>query len=360
MAENKSLSIYFIVPYPFGEAPSQRFRFEQYFDVLIEQNIKFKTSSFYSINSWKILYKRSYYLQKVWYVILGFLKRIIDLVNCHSADYVFIHREVTPIGPPLFEWMIAKVLKKKIIFDFDDAIWLPNTSNENKWIAKLKFHSKTGMICKWAYKISAGNTYLAAYAQQFNENVIVNPTTIATHLQQLKSEKKPSSNKVIIGWTGTHSTLKYLYEIEDFLKKLSDNKSTIINVIANKKPTFDFPFEFKYWNKTTEIDDLLKIDIGIMPLTDNEWSKGKCGFKALQFMSLGIPVIASSVGVNNQIISHGINGFLVSKILDWEIVVNQLITNKELRQSIGKNAKIYIETHFSSNSNKQNFLSLFT
>ena len=138
--------IYFLVPYPHGSAPSQRFRFEQYYDILHQYGFEFYISSFLDLAAWDILYSPGHYLLKSLKILNGFLRRIKDLFKIPGYDLVFIHREAAPIGPPILEWIIAKILGKKIIYDFDDAIWLSNTSTHNKIAAGLKWHGKVGQI----------------------------------------------------------------------------------------------------------------------------------------------------------------------------------------------------------------------
>ncbi|UOQ76187.1 hypothetical protein MUN84_16530 [Hymenobacter sp. 5516J-16] len=189
------MQILFLVPYPTGKAPSQRFRFEQYFDFLTAAGYRYRVAPFISEATWAILYKPGHQLQKVAGILGGFLRRFGLLFVVPKYDYVFIHREASPIGPPVFEWVIAKLLGKKIIYDFDDAIWIPNTSEANKIVAGVKWHHKVGSICRWAYKVSCGNAYLRDYARQFNPNAVVNPTTIDTeHLHnQVRDQQAPGS-----------------------------------------------------------------------------------------------------------------------------------------------------------------------
>ena len=130
-------SIYFLVPYPLGKAPSQRFRFEQYFKLLEEKGFQFKVRSFYSDSTWTFLHQEGHVLSKAFKITLAFFVRFFQLFSLLKYDFIFIHREVAPIGPPFFEWIIAKILRKKIIYDFDDAIWLPNYSESNSTFQKL-------------------------------------------------------------------------------------------------------------------------------------------------------------------------------------------------------------------------------
>lgn len=354
--------ILFLTPYPLGVAPSQRFRFEQYFEILKENGFDFDSQSFIDKQTWEILYLKGNLTKKVVGIFRGFLRRFYLLFFLKKYHFIFIHREAAPLFPPIFEFLIAKVFQKKIIYDFDDAIWLPNTSKQNRISAFLKFHQKVKWICRWAYKISAGNDYLCTYARQFNPNTLLNPTTIdMSHHQKSNSQEVQTGDKIVIGWTGSHSTLKYLHEIEQVIKEIEKNYPIHFLVIANQKPEIQLDsLIFLPWKKESEIEDLSKIHIGIMPLTDDEWAKGKCGFKALQYMSLGIPTLASPVGVNTSIIQDGKNGFLCNTTEVWRERLIVLIENESLRIELGKNAQQTVEKYYSVQANKENFLRLFS
>ncbi len=354
--------ILFVVPYPHNEAPSQRFRFEQYFQALKNNSITYNIAPFLSIKTWRILYQEGNNFSKSWYVFVSFLKRVTLLFKLSGYDYIFIHREATPFGPPFFEWSVKSIWRKKIIYDFDDAIWLDDPNETGKIKHLVKWKRKVKSICRWSHKISCGNSYLANYAFQFNENVIVNPTTIDTiNLHNLKRVKNNSlQDKITIGWTGTHSTLHYLQDIIPVIKVLEQKFNFQFLVISNTAPNFDLKsLKFIKWNKLTEIEDLNQIDIGIMPLTDDKWSKGKCGFKALQYMALAKPVVASPVGVNVEIIDEGETGFLVNSLKDWEISLSKLISSVKERERMGEKGLQKIQKYYTVSSNEHNFLSLF-
>lgn len=358
------MNVFFLFPYPLGESPSQRFRFEQYFKLLEKSGAITYKQSFWDIKTWNVLYKKGHLSQKVVGFLTGILKRISLLFKIGKADYVFIHREVMPVGPPVFEWIIAKIFRKKIIYDFDDAIWLSNTSAENKMVSLIKWHSKTALICKWSHRVSCGNNYLAGFAKQFNRDVIFNPTTIDTeHHHNPAHYPQYTTDKITIGWTGSHSTLKYIDIVVPVLKQLEAKYRDTFQfiVIANKKPELSLNnLVFIPWKEKTEIEDLSKIDIGIMPLTDDIWAKGKCGFKALQYMALQIPAVVSPVGVNTEIIDSGINGFICSAEREWFETIDKLIADKTLRQQIGINGRKKVIEHYSVLSNSSTFLSLFS
>lgn len=354
------MKILILCPYPPQQAPSQRFRFEQYLDFLTEKHILYRQESFLDSSTWKILYQKGHFFQKIKGILKGFLKRFLVLFSVFSYDYVLVHREASPLFFPIFEYIIAVIFRKKIIFDFDDAIWLPNTSENNRGVAWLKFHQKTRLICSWAYKISAGNDFLCDYARSFNANVVYNPTTVDTENWH-NSPKIHENKKVVIGWTGTHSTMQYLNELLPVFENLEKKYDFELLIISNQKPDFELKsLRFCVWKKETEIADLLQMDIGIMPLQDDAWAKGKCGFKALQYMALGIAAVVSPVGVNAQIVDENENGFLCENLEDWENKLTLLLENFELRQQMGFAARQKIVQNYSVVSNRDNFLRLFS
>ncbi|MFY8035781.1 MAG: glycosyltransferase family 1 protein, partial [Cyclobacteriaceae bacterium] len=171
------MKILFLVPYPLKESPSQRFRFEQYFEILSCAGFSFTVQSFLSSHNWQVFYTAHNLFAKLSAIFVGLGKRLFILYKVRAYEFVFIHRETTPLGPPLFEWLIACVFRKKTIYDFDDAIWLTDKIDESKAEKLLRWRSKVELICKWSYRVSCGNVYLAEYAKRFNPNVIVNPTT---------------------------------------------------------------------------------------------------------------------------------------------------------------------------------------
>lgn len=357
------MKIAFVCPYPLDKAPSQRFRFEQYFQTLSEAGVQYDFYSFLSNHFWNNLYASKGILFNIRMLFAGFLKRFLLLLKISRYDYVFIHRETTPIGPPVFEWLIAKVFQKKIIYDFDDAIWLTDRENESPWLKLIKWRSKVASICKWSFRVSAGNQYLCDFAKKYNPNVVLNPTTIDTEGLHNPSLFKVIRNpeKICIGWTGSHSTLKYLTAIEGVLADLEKKYPQLeFLVIADQAPELSLQnLRFLPWSLETEISGLVQANIGMMPLPEDEWAKGKCGFKVLQYMALEIPALAAPVGVNVNIVNHGQNGFLCSTADEWRTSLELLIGNATLRTQMGKSGRVQVLNNYSVLSNRDNFLSLF-
>ena len=291
-------------------------------------------------------------------MISSFLRRFGLLFKLRKAHYLFIHREAAHVGPPVFEWIIAKVLNRRYIYDFDDAIWLPNYSETNAKYHRLKAYWKVNYCMKWAYRISAGNEYLASYAKQFNGHVTIIPTTIDTSYHSITCDHDQS--KPVIGWTGTHTTMRYLDEIVPILKELEQEYEFTFLVISNEKTDYDLAsMEFVKWKKETEIEDLSRITIGVMPLQHDIWSEGKCGFKGLQYMALEIASIMSPVGVNISIIHDGHNGFLAGSPEEWKEKLELVLKDKALRKKLGQAGRQTINERYSVDANKEKYLKLF-
>ncbi len=353
------VSIAFWCPYPVGGAPSQRFRYEQYLALLTQQGISYAIYPFLDVRTNQILYQPGRVPQKVFGIFRGFLRRWIHLFRSRHATYVFIHREATPLGPPWAEWLLAKVLRKKIIYDFDDAIWLRDASSVNAISALLKWRAKVPAVCRWSHTVSAGNTYLAEFAQQFTPRVVVNPTTINTEQHHYRLQDQ-TTGRPVVGWTGSHSTLKYLEPLLPIFQELERTHDFQLVAIANRPPALSLSsLAFIPWQMATEIDDLLRFHIGLMPLPDDPWAQGKCGFKALQYLALGIPALVSPVAVNTRIVEHGQEGYHCATDEDWYEYLSKLLTDTELRIRMGKAGRQKVVDHYSVRSNSENFLSLF-
>jgi len=350
----------FIVQYPENVSPSQRFRFELYKEVLVKNGFTVTTHSFIDNAGYAVIFKNGFFLQKAWAVTKGFLRRVKLLFNMKQYDFVLLECGAAPIGPPVLEWIMIKWLKKKLIYDFDGAIWVPQVSEMNKLYGFLKNPAKTASITQWAYKVSCGNEFLCNYARQYNKNVVYNPTCVDTE----KHHNIPSQHeveKITIGWTGSFSTLQYLKLIEPVLQKLQVLYNFNFKVICNQQPALNIKnLQYVEWTAENEVTELAGCQIGLMPLTQDEWSEGKCGFKLIQYLALEIPAVASPVGVNKKIIEEGVNGFLCETEDEWYAAIEKLLQNAALRKQLGAAGRKKVIEQYSLLSNSHNFLQLFS
>lgn len=346
----------FIAPHRPGRSPSQRFRFEQYLDHLSQNGYDCRISFLISGKDDLIFYAPGKYIQKIWLFFKYLYKRIADLLSAGNYDIIFIQREAFFFGPPVFEYFFSKT-RAKLVFDFDDSIWLPNVSEANKKLNWIKNYKKTSRIISYADLVIAGNTYLADYAKPFNKIVVIIPTTIDTSVYQ-KNESF-NKDKICIGWIGSKTTIKHFEFAIPFLLEIKNKyaEKVYFKVIGDGSYHNEM-LDIKgiIWKKETEIHELSELDIGIMPLPDDEWTKGKCGCKGLQYMALEIPAIMSPVGVNKEIISDGHNGFLADSKEEWVMKLSRLIDSEILRIHIGKNGCKTVKEKYSMNSQKFLFL----
>ncbi|MEJ7587429.1 MAG: glycosyltransferase [Ferruginibacter sp.] len=357
---NKQKEILMIVQYPENVSPGQRFRFELYKNTLARNGFKVTTKTFLDKNGYEVIHQYGFFLKKMAAIIKGFIGRSLLMLQIKRYDFILLQREVAPVGPPVFEWLFIKLFRKKIIYDFDDAIWIESVSEQNSVAGNFKNSGKVKEICKWAYKVSCGNQYLCDYARQYNRNVIYNPTCVDTEKQH-NLLANHDVERITIGWTGSFSTLAHLDIVQSTLRQLLRKYDFDIKIISNQRPSLDLPnVKFIQWSEENEVPELATCQVGLMPLTDTEWNEGKCGFKLIQYLSLGIPAVSSPVGVNKVIIEDGVNGYFARTDSDWYNRIEELILNPELRKIMGRAGRNKVVAHYSLQSNTNNFLSLFS
>ncbi|TAN62771.1 glycosyltransferase [bacterium] len=351
----KKMGILFWVPYP-RQGASNRYRVEQFLPFLKER-YKVRLRPFWSEPAYKILYEKGRHLRKIFYFALGFLSRISDLICISRFDIVFIHREACPIGGAFFETLAARA-GRPIVFDFDDAIYLASSSRCNNFIEKLKRPGKVESIIKKSSVVIAGNNYLADFSRRFNHNTWVIPTCIDTGKYRLY--EKEVKEEVVIGWVGSITTLDFLRPMENTFRRLSAKFANLKFKVVGGHFSLDGLSNITsvVWSEPGEKSELLSLDIGIMPMPDNEWTKGKCGFKAILYMSMGLPCVCADVGANKDIIEDGLNGYLASSEEEWVSKLSLLVESAELRRKIGAAGRKTAEERFSLKANTPKFLAV--
>jgi glycosyltransferase involved in cell wall biosynthesis len=336
-----------IVPNIYDTSPGQRFRIEQWEPVLKERGVKITYAPFSNEQLAALLYQQGHSASKLAGVMAGFARRFRLLSSVRQFDAVYIFREAALLGPAIFEGLIKRT-RVPIVFDFDDAIFVSYRSPSNGYLSYLKFAGKTGKICEMSAHVMVGNPYLAEYSKRFNPNVTVIPTTIDLDRYQVR-EADPSKECPVIGWTGSFSTVQHLDTVRGALEKLGRRERFKLRVIGTPQYEIEgVEVEAMPWRAQSEIEDLTPCDIGIMPLPDDKWSKGKCGLKALQFMALGIPTMCSPVGVNTEIIQDGENGFIADTEDEWVEKLAALIRSSDLRRRIGQAGRRTVEQEYSA------------
>ncbi len=355
----KQKKVLVICPSPKGTAATQRFKYEQYLPLLAREGFSFTISSFQSNRLWKIIYQPGRIVEKIAWVIYGYLVRVFDLIRSPFFDIVFINLWVTPLGPPLFERLMV-LFNNRIIYDLDDMIFLPD-QKEFGIIPFFKGKKKSLVLMRWASIVIVCTPKLEEKAlslNRFNKVIDISSTLDTQRFTVVKNYRKNAVTT--IGWTGTHSTLPFLELIQPALVEISKQRPIKLLIIANNPFTMaGVPTEFLPWREETEVEDLQRIEIGVYPIPTNEWSLGKSSLKALTYMSVGIPVVATAYGTNFRVIDDSFSGFLVRDQNEWVTRIIALIDDLELRKKIGLAGRKKVEENFSIKANFPKYLQTF-
>lgn len=351
------IRVAFLTIFENGVAPNQRYRLEGYTN---REDFPFQYKYFPILKKSEV---NNFYGKEISPKILlafkFFFRRVFHLFYLKKYDVVVVARETIPFGTYFFEFIIKKVLKKKLIYDFDDAIWIKTISEGNKRFSFLKSASKYSQIMKIADVVIAGNKFLAEYAKKQNTNVVIIPSCVDLDIYKLST--KVLNEKVCIGWSGSESTLSQLLSIIDVLEQLQTKYTNDIyfKVISSRNDFLVNGLQIKSvkWNAKDEIKELQEFDIGIMPLVYNEWSKGKCSMKGIQYMGLGIATVMTNIGTNKEVIQHGENGFLADTSAEWVDCLSILIDDLLLRNKMGMAGRKTVEEKYSLQSWQKEWVS---
>ena len=342
-----------------NRSPSQRYRFEQYLPYLQAQGFEFTWSYLISEKDDEGFYAPGNYFRKAKVLLGAYVKRYRDLLRVKNFDIVFEQRESVFTGSVFFE---RGVVKKgvRLIYDFDDSIWMADTSPANKKFEWLKRPKKIFEVFTLASSIIAGNEYLAKRAQEHNRYPTIIPTTIDTDVHM--PLEKPASKKIRIGWSGSISTIKHFQLLRLVLGRIKMRYQNLVEVAVLADKHYSDPeieLVSLIWTAESEVEQLNTFDIGVMPLPDDAWSQGKCGLKGLSYMACGIPTIMSPVGVNKTIIKSGQNGILALDEIEWFDALSSLIENAQLRRTLGENGRETVIEKYSVEANKHKYLEVF-
>jgi len=347
------MKVLFIVPYT-TEGGSNRFRVEQYLPHLHQHGIGSAVRPFLcSSRFYEILYRPGHTLRKGWYFLVSSLNRLLDLARLRRFDRIVVHREAFPLGPPVLEWLLFRS-GIPVVYDFDDAIWQGNSSEANRSLQFLKCPGKIATIIRVSRRVIAGNGYLRDYALQYNSHVTVIPTPVDT--DRLCPASRVPGGAVTLGWIGSHSSAPYLRALDPVLPSLAARFDLRVKVVGANYRCADVEVSGHEWQLHREVEDLRSFDIGLMPMPDNAWTRGKCAFKALQYMAVGIPVVCSPVGMNTEVVQDGVNGFLASSTEEWIEKLSLLTQDRDLREAMGRRGRAIAEERYSVKANFPKFL----
>lgn len=349
-----------ICPHPEDMAPGQRLKYEQYFGYFRDNGIEVVVKPFMSVRFQNIVYKKGRFVEKVGWTLLGYWQRFLLLFSLRRFDVLYVFLWVTPFGPPFFEWLYTK-LGKRIIYDIDDLVYLPGIKSDvNPLVTNLKGRSKPFFMMKKADHVISCTPYLDSIVRKYNQHSTDISSTIDTERYRPKTDYRITNGKLVLGWSGSVSTIKHLRLLEPVFKRMKE-EGWVFKLLVMGDERFTLPgidVEALPWNKEQETAVIKRFDIGLYPLPDEQWVYGKSGLKALQYMAMGVPTVAAAIGTNFRIIEDGYNGFLVKNEDEWIISLKKLANDEDLRRKIGQNGAEVVEKKFSIHANRDTYLDI--
>lgn len=330
------------------EAACTRYRLIQYIEPLAEKGIDLTVVPFLRGNEFSGLYKPGRNIQKAVWMLKSAGKRFIDSAGARKYDAIFIQREAMLFGPPVFEWLSKKIGKCPLILDLDDATYIRYTSPTYGRLANaVKFFGKTDKLIDWSETVICGNRFIAEYVGGRNKKAVVVPTVVDTG--KFYPLEKKEKNVPVIGWIGTHSTFSFMETLFPVFSKLAEKYDFILRIVGGGKPEIDITgvrVENLEWSLEREIEDFQNLDIGLYPMQTNnfvseKWLTGKSGFKAIQYMSVGVPFVVTPVGVTTEIGIENKTHLTAVNNEQWFEKLATLLESFELRKQMGENGRNY-------------------
>lgn len=321
-----------LIPNQYGHAPGQRSSIELWESVLKPVGINIHYAPFETKRLHEVLYHQGHYATKVTEMVRAYVDRLKLLGDLKRFDAVFVYREAALLGPALVEKMIVR-RGLPIIYQLDDPLFVPYTSPSNGYLSYLKFFSKISAICRMAKVVMVNSTQIREFVSQYNQNIWQVPSVVDTKHYVFRPDLlETAPDEVCIGWSGSPTTIGNIKVVAAALRKLSDRVKYRVHLIGGSD--FDLPgvnYTAQNWSAKTEVEDLRKMQVGMVPLPVNEWNKRKFYMKTAQYMALGIPPVATPLGSNPEVIEHGVTGFIARSDDDWVKYLELLVKDHELR-----------------------------
>ena len=351
--------ILFLATHP-KEVASTRYRVLSYAPALEQAGYEISFHSFFPSEALAHVNRKGDWAAKGAWVAQG-TRRRWQTLRSPRYDLIFIHRELFPLGLSVGMFPLLEMLHRsnsKLVYDFDDAVYLPHRQNRGM-VGWFENPASVDHLMRMSDAVIAGNAFLLEHARKWNPQAHCIPTPVDT--SRYFPAGNGGGNRVpVIGWIGSPSTAKYVGTLRPVFERLAKTHRFQLKVIgAGKEVAFQgVDVDCRPWDLRTEADEFRDCDIGLYPLWDDQWSRGKCGYKALQFMASGVPVVASQVGMNTEIIQDHTNGILARTEEDWVRHLGELLEDPALRRRLGDAGRQTIEEDYSLERLTPRFLSV--
>jgi glycosyltransferase involved in cell wall biosynthesis len=323
---------------------TSRVRAYQYLPYLRSEGIKITEAPLFGAKYLRRLYAgkpRGY-----GYICSAYLRRLISLLQAFRFDLLWIEKELLPLLPAWGEVFLATCGIPYVV-DYDDATFHQYDLHPNQLVRRA-LGGKIDVVMRRAALVIVGNEYLAQRARQAGvRRVECLPTVVDLERYEIAFKPKAQPRGFQIGWIGSPVTAHYLELVGEALRQISQECDTSVIIVGAEGVRLDgVALEFRLWTEESEVGDIQSFDVGIMPLADGPWERGKCGYKIVQYMACGKPAVASPVGINQQIIEDGLNGFLATTTSQWVCALRSLRDHQELRQHLGRRARMTVEKEY--------------
>lgn len=313
-------------------AASTRQRFNQYLPYLKDEDLQIESISLLDDNYLNSIYNGSGTNNIL--IAKKYIRRFRYLVGVKGVDLIWVHCEVFPYLPGWFE-LLVKISGSKVVYDYDDAIFHNYDLHRNA-IVRFILGKKLVPLLSVADAAFCGNKYLFDYAHKYCAGATIVPTVLDADVY-VPAAYLADQNQARIGWIGSPTTwAAYMAPMMPLLVDVAGRHgSRVLAVGAGRSVPTHALLDNVPWTEKEEVSLIQQMDIGVMPLTDTPWARGKCGYKLIQYMSCGLPVVASPVGVNAELVEHGVNGFLATTESEWREALDRLLGDRDLRRRMG-------------------------
>jgi glycosyltransferase involved in cell wall biosynthesis len=335
------------------QAAATRYRLQQFVGPLAERGIKLTIRPFLDAKLFASLYRRDSLATTAAGLLRAGVLRFEDVIAARKADVLLVQREAMIFGPPLIEWLSTRVASCPMVLDLDDATYVPYTSPIYGNLGRvLKWFSKTDDLIRWAKVVTCGNRAIAEYARSKGAQTRIIPTVVDTDV--FVPRPKISDGPLVLGWIGTHSTFPYLRQIFPVFQELAKTHKLKIKIVGAGTSDADIPgveVENLGWQLEREVEDFQSFDVGLYPIDPSlyaeKWAAGKSGFKAIQYMAVGIPFVASPVGAMAEIGEAGVTHLHATHKEEWLQALSRLLSDKPLRENMGALGRRHALEHYS-------------
>ena len=348
-----------LTPYPYGTSPGSRSSFELWERVLRQADIELDYAVFETDRLHEILQLDGRAREKALEMARSYARLLAEVGRARDYDAVLINREATLIGPALIERLVAR-RGTPLIYLLDDPLYIPYRSPSNGLLSYLKCFGKVKTLCRISRTVIANSPSNRSFAQRHNANVWEIPCVVDADLYTGWKPHALSPGGVCVGWTGSRSTAANLQMIRAPLRALAERDDVRLRFIGARD--FGMPevaHEAISWRAETEVTDLRRLEIGLLPLPLTPWAPHKFYLKLIQYMALGIPAVATPLGSNRLVIEDGKTGFLARDDHEWTTAVERLVTNQGLRESIGQRAADEARRRYTLDANAERIVAAF-